>query len=90
LSELENVIYLRALTSADQAIHYMEKIEYSIEIGGKTLHAQFSDLAERANGSVILRCGDTVVLATAVMSQNKKEGQNWFPLTGPAGLLTGR
>ncbi len=59
----------------------MEKKEYSIEIGGKTITAQFSDLTERANGSVILRCGDTVVLATAVMSQNKKEGQNWFPLT---------
>ena len=59
----------------------MEKKEYSIEIGGKTITAQFSDLAERTNGSVVLRCEDTVVLATAVMSQNKKEGQNWFPLT---------
>ena len=59
----------------------MEKKEYSIEIGGETITAQFSDLTERANGSVILRCGDTVVLATAVMSPNKKEGQNWFPLT---------
>ena len=59
----------------------MEKKEYSIEIGGETITAQFSDLTERANGSVILRCGDTVVLATAVMSHEKKEGLNWFPLT---------
>lgn len=59
----------------------MDKKEYSVEIGGQTIIAQFSDLAERANGSVILRCGDTVVLATAVMSSSKKEGLNWFPLT---------
>lgn len=59
----------------------MDKKEYSVEIGGQTITAQFSDLAERANGSVILRCGDTVVLATAVMSSGKKEGLNWFPLT---------
>jgi len=59
----------------------MNKKEYSVEIGGQTITAQFSDLAERANGSVIMRCRDTVVLATAVMSPNKKEGSNWFPLT---------
>jgi polyribonucleotide nucleotidyltransferase len=59
----------------------MQKKEYSIEIGGETLTAEFSDLAERANGSVILRYGDTVVLATAVMSPEAKEGMNWFPLT---------
>ena len=60
---------------------HMQKKEYSIEIGGKTLTAEFSDLAERANGSVILKLGDTVVLATAVMSSKEKEGMNWFPLT---------
>ena len=31
----------------------MKKKEYSIEIGGKTLTAIFSDLAEQAHGSVI-------------------------------------
>jgi polyribonucleotide nucleotidyltransferase len=59
----------------------MKKKEYSIEIGGKKVVAEFSDLAERANGSVILRCDNTVVMATAVMSKNSKEGQDWFPLT---------
>ncbi len=58
----------------------MQKKEYSIEISGQKITAEFSDLAERANGSVLLRSGDTVIFATTVMSQNAKEGQNWFPL----------
>ncbi len=52
-----------------------------MELGGETLTAEFTDLVDQANGSVILRYGDTVVLATAVMSAKKREGQDWFPLT---------
>jgi len=59
----------------------MQKKEYSLEIGGKTLVAEFSDLANKANGSVILRYGDTIVLATAVMSKLELEGRDFFPLT---------
>ncbi len=59
----------------------MKKKEYSIEIGGKTLTAIFSDLAEQAQGSVILKYGDTVVLATACMSHDKQEGLGFFNLT---------
>src|SRR3989344_3246056 len=57
------------------------KKEYSLEIAGKTMIAEFSDLADQAHGSVILKMGNTAVLATAVMSENKKEGADWFPLT---------
>jgi len=59
----------------------MQKKEYSMEIGGKTLTAQFSTLADQANGSVILRYGNTLVLATAVMSEETREGLPYFPLT---------
>ncbi|KKU26553.1 MAG: Polyribonucleotide nucleotidyltransferase [Candidatus Magasanikbacteria bacterium GW2011_GWA2_46_17] len=59
----------------------MRKKEYSTEVGGKTLTAEFSDLAEQANGSVLIRYGNTVLLATAVMSNGAKEGGDWFPLT---------
>ena len=59
----------------------MEKKEYSLEIGGKTLTAQFTDLADQTNGSVILKYGDTTVLATAVMSEHEREGLNYFPLS---------
>lgn len=50
-------------------------------MSGKTLKAQFTDLADQTNGSVILSCGNTVILATAVMSKHVKEGSDFFPLT---------
>ena len=59
----------------------MHSKKYELEVGGKTLTAEFSDLADQADGSVILRYGDTVVLATAVMGKDRMEGQSWFPLT---------
>ena len=59
----------------------MQKKEYSVEIGGKTLTAIFSDLAEQAHGSVILKYGETIVLATACMSHDKQAGLGFFNLT---------
>lgn len=59
----------------------MKKKEYSIEIGGKTLNVIFSDLTEQAHGSVILKYGETTVLATACMSHDKQEGLGFFNLT---------
>lgn len=57
----------------------MNSKQYSIELGGKTLTAEFNDLAENANGSVMVRYGNTVVLATAVMG-DLRDG-DFFPLT---------
>ncbi len=54
--------------------------EYSIEVGGKILTAQFTNLTDQANGSVIMRYGNTAVMVTAVMGR-EKEGQSWFPLS---------
>ncbi|HSE34903.1 MAG TPA: polyribonucleotide nucleotidyltransferase, partial [Candidatus Paceibacterota bacterium] len=59
----------------------MQKETFSIEIGGKPLVAEFTDLADQAHGSVIVRYGNTAVLATAVMSKKKREGGDFFPLT---------
>jgi len=59
----------------------MQIKEYSVEIGGKMLIAQFTDLTNQANGSVIVRYGNTTVLATAVMSSYEREGLGYFPLT---------
>ncbi|HEB62312.1 MAG TPA: polyribonucleotide nucleotidyltransferase [Bacteroidetes bacterium] len=58
----------------------MNKKEYSIEIGGKKLIAEFNDLTNQANGSVLLHYGDTTVLVTAVMGA-EREGLDWFPLS---------
>ena len=59
----------------------MEKKEFSIEIGGKKMTAIFSDLAEQAHGSVILKYRETIVLATACMSKDKQQGLGFFNLT---------
>lgn len=54
---------------------------YTTEFGGKELQVEFSDMVEQAHGSCLVRYGDTVVLATAVMSKGKKDGVDFFPLT---------
>jgi polyribonucleotide nucleotidyltransferase len=58
----------------------MKKKEYSVEIGGKTLTAEFNDWADQANGSVLLRYGNSAVLATAVMG-SKESNLDYFPLS---------
>ncbi|MCK5021872.1 MAG: polyribonucleotide nucleotidyltransferase [Candidatus Pacebacteria bacterium] len=59
----------------------MQIKEYSLKIGGKTITAQFNDLADQTNSSVILTCENTVVIATVVMSDKKREGIDYFPLS---------
>jgi polyribonucleotide nucleotidyltransferase len=59
----------------------MQKKIYSCEWAGKTLSAEFTDLADQTNGSVMIRYGATVVLGTVVMSKHDKEGLEYFPLT---------
>jgi polyribonucleotide nucleotidyltransferase len=58
----------------------MVKKEYSIEIGGKDKTATFSDLVDQANAAVLMSCGETRVLVTAVMSKEKSQ-TDWFNLT---------
>jgi polyribonucleotide nucleotidyltransferase len=58
----------------------MIKKEYSLEVGSKKLIAEFNDLTDQAHGAVMLRYGDTIILATAVMGKEPKDG-DFFPLT---------
>ncbi|MDP4033927.1 MAG: polyribonucleotide nucleotidyltransferase, partial [Pseudorhodobacter sp.] len=59
----------------------MQSKEYEVEIGGKKIVAVFSDLADQANGSVILKSGGTVVMATAVISKDGSKNLGFFNLT---------
>lgn len=59
----------------------MQENIFETSVAGKTLRASFNNIADQTNGSVMLTYGDTVVLATAVMSKQKKEGVDFFPLT---------
>jgi polyribonucleotide nucleotidyltransferase len=58
----------------------MQKKEYAIEIDGKQMIAEFNDWADQANGSVLLRYGNSAVLATAVMG-SKESNLDYFPLS---------
>ena len=51
------------------------------EIGGQTLTIESGWVAGQADGSVTLRLGDSVVLVTACMSPNAREGIDFFPLS---------
>ncbi len=57
------------------------KFQKSIEIGGKTISLETGRLANQANGAVVVRCGDTMVLVTATARTEPKEGIDFFPLT---------
>lgn len=58
----------------------MQRKIYTTELGGKTLTAEFNDLATHANGSVLITYGETVILVTAVMGK-ENPGLNYFPLS---------
>lgn len=58
----------------------MDTNTFSANIGGKEITIETGGLAGAANGSCTVRCGDTVLLATAVMSKNIRPGMNFFPL----------
>ncbi len=58
----------------------MQSKSYTVDIEGKILTATFSDLAGHADGSVLMQMGDTVVLVTAVMGE-EKQGMGYFPLS---------
>ena len=51
-----------------------------IEIGGKILSLETGRFAKQANGAVMVKYGDTMVLVTAVASEEAKEDQDFFPL----------
>jgi polyribonucleotide nucleotidyltransferase len=57
----------------------VKKVETTV--GGRTLSMETGRLAEQAGGAVLVRYGDTMVLATVVASEEAREGQDFFPLT---------
>lgn len=59
----------------------MKSQSFSLNLAGKTLTAEFNDLTNQANGSVLLRYGETVILVTVVMSERENSGVNYFPLS---------
>jgi len=67
-----------------------------IQLNGKTFTLETGRFAKQAHGAVMVRYGDTMVLATVVSDYEAKEGQDFFPLqveyrekTAAAGKIPG-
>jgi polyribonucleotide nucleotidyltransferase len=52
-----------------------------LDINGLDFSIETGAVARQADGAVVVRLGDTVVLATCTASKSAKEGQDFFPLT---------
>jgi polyribonucleotide nucleotidyltransferase len=61
----------------------MEKkyLNESIKLGNKELIVETGKVAKQADGSVVIRYGDTMLLVAAVSARTAKEGLDFFPLT---------
>ena len=53
----------------------------SVEIAGKVIHFETGRIARQANGSVLVRQGDTAVLVAAVSERSPRRGLDFLPLT---------
>jgi polyribonucleotide nucleotidyltransferase len=53
----------------------------SVEVGGSELHFETGKLAKQADGAVVVRSGDTMILATAVGRTDTRPDADFFPLT---------
>jgi len=58
------------------AIHRVER-----QIGGKTISIETGRIARQAHGAVVVQCGETMVLVTAVTAPPKNEDIDYFPLS---------
>lgn len=58
-----------------------QAIQQEINFNGQTVTLETGKLATQADGSVVLRCGDTMLLATAVSAPTANEGVDFLPLT---------
>ncbi|MBS3994720.1 MAG: polyribonucleotide nucleotidyltransferase [Alkaliphilus sp.] len=58
----------------------MERV-FKTTLGGRNFEVHTEKLAQLANGSLMAKYGDTVVLVTAVSSSGPREGIDFFPLS---------
>ncbi len=58
----------------------MKKV-FNFEVAGRPITVEIGQLAQLANGSALVRYGDTVVLSTTTASSQPREGIDFFPLS---------
>ena len=59
----------------------MERKIFKTTIGGREVIVETGAYCGQANGSCIVRCGDTVVMVNATMAKEPREGMDYFPLS---------
>ena len=69
------------MTTTDTISALMNPFAVTGEIGGHTVVMETGRLAQQAHGAVTITCGETILLATAVMSEQSREGIDFLPLT---------
>ncbi|MCL6450852.1 MAG: polyribonucleotide nucleotidyltransferase [Acetobacteraceae bacterium] len=67
--------------AAAEALLFPGQKTYTLELAGRSVVVEIGKLAKQANGSARVRYGDTVVLVTATLSAQPREGVDFFPLT---------
>src|SRR5262249_27542930 len=67
--------------AAPSAMHNVNYQKREIQIGSRRISIETGKLAKQADGSVLVRSGDTVVLVTACHAANPREGIDFLPLT---------
>ncbi len=59
----------------------MERKIFKTTVGGREMSVEIGAYCGQANGSCIVRCGDTVVMVNATMAKEPREGMDYFPLS---------
>ena len=59
----------------------MERKIFKTTVGGREMTVETGAYCGQANGSCIVRCGDTVVMVNATMAKEPREGMDYFPLS---------
>src|SRR5437764_12491965 len=54
---------------------------FEVDLNGRKISLETGKMAKQANGSVVVRSGDSVVLVTACSNEEPKPGASFFPLT---------
>ena len=54
---------------------------FKTEIGGREVTVETGKYGQQANGSCIVRCGETVVMVNVTMAEKAREGMDFFPLS---------
>src|SRR6266536_1281376 len=74
-------LVLRLCPEGDKNMPVKKFLKESIKLGDKELTVETGRVAKQADGSVVIRYGDTMLLVAAVGALTPREGIDFFPLT---------